>query len=163
MVFSQSLGHLREWILVMRRRASGRSGAASSCAGRDWIRSVCSASGGPNEECGTTTSKRCAGVASRLRSDNYEAALALAEYPESIKGFGPVKEQSIRATRERTEVLRGEFAASDATSLALCPTLYRDGSRRPTLSQNKWDNSYPYYERDRELLGQQTGQFLGRF
>src|SRR3979411_858508 len=52
MVFSQSLGHLRAWILVMRRRASGRSGAASSCAGRDWIRSVCSASGGPNEECG---------------------------------------------------------------------------------------------------------------
>src|ERR1700681_3653568 len=40
----------------MRRRASGRSGAASSCAGRDWIRSVCSASGGPNEECETTTS-----------------------------------------------------------------------------------------------------------
>lgn len=29
--------------------------------------------------------------------------------------------------------------------------------------QNKWDNSYPYCERDEELLGQQTGQFLGRF
>jgi hypothetical protein len=41
--------------------------------------------------------------------------------------------------------------------------VYRDGSRRPTLSQNKGDNSYPYYERDGELLGQQTGQFLGRF
>ena len=28
---------------------------------------------------------------------------------------------------------------------------------------NKWDNSYPYYERDDDLLGQQTCQFLGRF
>ena len=49
-------GSFGAWILVMRRRASSRSGAASSCAGRDWIRSICSASGGPNEECGTTTS-----------------------------------------------------------------------------------------------------------
>jgi hypothetical protein len=49
-IVSKKVNHVFE--ADMRRRASGRSGAASSCAGHDWIRSICSASGGPNEECG---------------------------------------------------------------------------------------------------------------
>ena len=41
------------------------------------------------------------------------------------------------------------------------PTLYRDGSRRSTLSQTN-GTILIHYKRDGELLGQRTGQFLGR-
>jgi hypothetical protein len=40
-------------------------------------------------------------------------------------------------------------------------SLYRSQIIHPI--PNKWDNSYPYYERDEDLLGQQACQFLGRF
>jgi hypothetical protein len=43
------------------------------------------------------------------------------------------------------------------------PTLYRDGSRRSTLSQTNGTILIHIMRRDGELLGQQTGQFLGRF
>jgi indolepyruvate ferredoxin oxidoreductase len=51
-------------------------------------------------------------VASELRSDNYDAALQLAAYPEGIRGYGSVKEQSIEATRVKAEDLRKQFSVA---------------------------------------------------
>lgn len=59
-----------------------------------------------------------------------------------------------------------DYSPADAgltSRVSVDPTLYRDGFSQIQPIPNKWDNSYPYYERDEELLGQQTGQFLGRF
>jgi indolepyruvate ferredoxin oxidoreductase len=33
-------------------------------------------------------------IATNLRADNYLAAVALAEYPEKIRGYGPIKAES---------------------------------------------------------------------
>ena len=51
-------------------------------------------------------------IVSELRIDNYDLALRLAAYPEEIRGYGPVKEQSIRTTLNRAEALREEFASA---------------------------------------------------
>ena len=47
--------------------------------------------------------------------------------------------------------------------LAVGPILDRDGSRRSTLSQTNGTILIHNCERDEELLGQQAGQFPGRF
>jgi indolepyruvate ferredoxin oxidoreductase len=42
---------------------------------------------------------------SRLRPETYETAMALAELPETIRGFGPIKLASIEAARPRRDAL----------------------------------------------------------
>ena len=51
-------------------------------------------------------------IADRAHAGNYDQALALAKYPESIRGFGPVKEASARAATKRATDLREAFLKS---------------------------------------------------
>jgi indolepyruvate ferredoxin oxidoreductase len=50
-------------------------------------------------------------IGASLRADNYDAAVALAAYPEKIRGYGPLKaESAARATALATE-REGAFLA----------------------------------------------------
>ena len=55
----------------------------------------------------------------RLDAGRLDAAVAIAELPESIRGFGPFKQRSARATREREAALlaRYEGGAPEAAPL----------------------------------------------
>jgi hypothetical protein len=46
---------------------------------------------------------------SRLTKDNHRVFLALAQIPESIRGYGPVKEQAMHDALERWEALAGQL------------------------------------------------------
>ena len=51
-------------------------------------------------------------ILDRLAPANHEAAVALASVPESIKGFGHVKERSVEAAKRRAARLAEEFRAA---------------------------------------------------
>ena len=51
-----------------------------------------------------------ANVVESLTVDNYEIAVALMQWPDSVKGFGPVKEAAARAAAERRERLLDELS-----------------------------------------------------
>jgi indolepyruvate ferredoxin oxidoreductase len=57
------------------------------------------------------------GIASSLRADNLEAAVALADLPDTIRGFGPVKD----ANRAEAQTLRGELLQRLQASPAAAP------------------------------------------
>ncbi len=58
-------------------------------------------------------------IAARLDADRFEAALALASYPDGIRGFGPVRAESIERTEpERLSALAAFRAEAPAPSLA---------------------------------------------
>lgn len=48
-------------------------------------------------------------VARRLDPDHRDTAARILELPQTIKGFGPVKDKSIERYRERTRDLRAEM------------------------------------------------------
>ncbi|WP_420836258.1 DUF6537 domain-containing protein, partial [Bradyrhizobium valentinum] len=48
----------------------------------------------------------------RLNYTNLEAAIALASYPNEIRGYGPVKDESAKQAEARVEVLRAQFSES---------------------------------------------------
>ncbi len=60
-----------------------------------------------------------------LAPDKLDAAVALAGIPESIRGYGPVKERSVVQARAKQEVLLAEFDKSKevATSTASAATV----------------------------------------
>ena len=51
-------------------------------------------------------------IADKLTRTNYEIAVALANVPDAIRGYGPVKTESAAAARE--ERMRLELAFADA-------------------------------------------------
>jgi indolepyruvate ferredoxin oxidoreductase len=54
-----------------------------------------------------------------LRPDNHAAAVALASYPETIRGFGPVKiENAAKATARATELEEAFRSGSPAVAEA---------------------------------------------
>jgi indolepyruvate ferredoxin oxidoreductase len=44
-----------------------------------------------------------------LNGTNVEAAVALASYPDEIRGYGPVKDESVKRAAARAEALRTQF------------------------------------------------------
>ena len=48
-------------------------------------------------------------VAAKLDHESYELAVQIAEIPETIRGFGHVKEKSVREAKERETKLLGSF------------------------------------------------------
>ena len=55
-------------------------------------------------------------VAARLTADNLEAGLALAEWPDQIRGYGPVKEQSVEEVEAKLPELMEAFDKARATA-----------------------------------------------
>ncbi len=49
----------------------------------------------------------------QLRPGNYRTAVAIASLPEQIRGFGPVKERSVAAARQRHKLLSEQLANGD--------------------------------------------------
>jgi indolepyruvate ferredoxin oxidoreductase len=49
-------------------------------------------------------------ILDRLTPDNLTAAIELAEWPATVRGFGPVKEKSALAARQQREALRAKLA-----------------------------------------------------
>lgn len=49
-------------------------------------------------------------ILDRLRGDNLPAAVELAGWPEAVRGFGPVKQDSALAGRRQREAARARFA-----------------------------------------------------
>ena len=45
-----------------------------------------------------------------LDGPNLEAAVALASYPDEIRGYGPVKEESVKRAEAHAEALRAQFS-----------------------------------------------------
>jgi indolepyruvate ferredoxin oxidoreductase len=45
----------------------------------------------------------------RLDGANLEAAVALASYPDEIRGYGPIKDESVKRAEARVEALRAQF------------------------------------------------------
>ncbi|MGF6690027.1 indolepyruvate ferredoxin oxidoreductase [Metapseudomonas resinovorans] len=54
-----------------------------------------------------------------LKPSNYAAAVALAELPEQIRGYGPVKERALAKVREQEKQLRTRLTASEIQVLHL--------------------------------------------
>jgi indolepyruvate ferredoxin oxidoreductase len=54
-----------------------------------------------------------------LKPSNYAAAVALAELPEQIRGYGPVKERALAKVREQEKQLRARLTASEIQVLHL--------------------------------------------
>jgi indolepyruvate ferredoxin oxidoreductase len=54
-----------------------------------------------------------------LKPSNYTAAVALAELPEQIRGYGPVKERALAKVREQEKQLRNRLTASEIQVLHL--------------------------------------------
>jgi indolepyruvate ferredoxin oxidoreductase len=48
-------------------------------------------------------------IAARLDASNLEAAVALASYPDEIRGYGPVKDESVHRAEARVGALRSLF------------------------------------------------------
>jgi indolepyruvate ferredoxin oxidoreductase len=51
-------------------------------------------------------------IAASLRTDNFDAAMGLAELPDTIRGFGPVKDANREKARVRREALLERLAAA---------------------------------------------------
>lgn len=54
-----------------------------------------------------------------LKPDNYRAALALAELPEHIRGYGHVREAAARQAREQSEQLKARMLISEISAVRL--------------------------------------------
>ncbi|MNR48511.1 indolepyruvate ferredoxin oxidoreductase [compost metagenome] len=54
-----------------------------------------------------------------LKPGNYATAVALAELPEQIRGYGPVKERALAKVREQEKQLRARLTASEIQVLHL--------------------------------------------
>ena len=54
-------------------------------------------------------------ILSNLSSANYETAVELAALPQSIRGYGPVKDKNAEAAREKAKALREQFHADPAS------------------------------------------------
>ncbi|WP_120993027.1 indolepyruvate ferredoxin oxidoreductase family protein [Stutzerimonas urumqiensis] len=50
---------------------------------------------------------------SQLKPGNYRTAVAIAALPEQIRGFGPIKERSVAAVRQRQKLLTEQLATGD--------------------------------------------------
>ena len=48
-------------------------------------------------------------ILARLDASNIEAGIALACYPDEIRGYGPVKEEAILRVEPKANVLRSRF------------------------------------------------------
>jgi indolepyruvate ferredoxin oxidoreductase len=48
-------------------------------------------------------------IVTKLDGSNIEAAIALASYPQEIRGYGPVKEESIARVEPKVKALRSQF------------------------------------------------------
>jgi indolepyruvate ferredoxin oxidoreductase len=55
----------------------------------------------------------------QLNAGNYRSAVALAELPEQIRGYGHVKEQSLLKVREQERQLRERLSASEIQAVQL--------------------------------------------
>jgi indolepyruvate ferredoxin oxidoreductase len=55
----------------------------------------------------------------RLDASHLDAAIALAEWPESIRGFGAVKQRSVQLSRQRRVALFAAYEAGAPASVAL--------------------------------------------
>jgi indolepyruvate ferredoxin oxidoreductase len=53
-------------------------------------------------------------ILASLRADNHELACRLADAPAQIRGFGPVRERSVAATRPAWQALREKWRAGGA-------------------------------------------------
>ena len=58
------------------------------------------------------------GLVPQITPDNLDIAVQLAELPDGIRGFGPVKENSIQEVTERQAQLMSEFKTSGNRSEA---------------------------------------------
>ena len=54
-----------------------------------------------------------------LNADNYRTALALAELPEQIRGYGHVKERSLTKVREQSSQLKARMVVSEIAAVQL--------------------------------------------
>jgi indolepyruvate ferredoxin oxidoreductase len=54
-----------------------------------------------------------------LNADNYRTALALAELPEQIRGYGHVKEAAVAKSRESSQQLRARMLVSEIQAVRL--------------------------------------------
>ncbi|MDP3816518.1 indolepyruvate ferredoxin oxidoreductase family protein [Pseudomonas sp.] len=54
-----------------------------------------------------------------LNADNYRSAVALAELPEQIRGYGHVKERSLAKVREQSEQLKARMLTSEIQTVRL--------------------------------------------
>ncbi|WP_052833028.1 DUF6537 domain-containing protein [Bradyrhizobium sp. LTSP885] len=52
-----------------------------------------------------------------LDGANLEAAVALASYPDEIRGYGPVKDESVKRAEARVDALRVQFSKNSADGL----------------------------------------------
>ncbi len=50
-------------------------------------------------------------IAAHLRADNYDAAVELAQYPERIRGYGPIKAEAAARAAEIASQRREAFLA----------------------------------------------------
>jgi indolepyruvate ferredoxin oxidoreductase len=53
----------------------------------------------------------------RLDGANLEAAVALASYPDDIRGYGPVKDESVKRAEAQVETLRAQFSEGSPEGL----------------------------------------------
>ena len=53
----------------------------------------------------------------RLNGTNLEAAVALASYPNEIRGYGPVKDESVKRAVAHAEALRAQFSEASLDGL----------------------------------------------
>ena len=58
-------------------------------------------------------------VLKELRPDNYRTAVALAELPEQIRGYGHVKEQAVAKAREQATQLKARLLLSEISAVQL--------------------------------------------
>ena len=56
-------------------------------------------------------------IVGRLDGANLEAAVALACYPDEIRGYGPVKDESVKRTEASVETLRAQFIKGSSDGL----------------------------------------------
>ena len=54
-----------------------------------------------------------------LKPSNYATAVALAELPEQIRGYGPVKERALAKVREQEKQLRNRLTGGEIKVLNL--------------------------------------------
>jgi indolepyruvate ferredoxin oxidoreductase len=49
-------------------------------------------------------------IAAHLDGANLESAVALASYPDEIRGYGPVKDESVKRAEAQAKALRAQFS-----------------------------------------------------
>jgi indolepyruvate ferredoxin oxidoreductase len=52
-----------------------------------------------------------------LDGTNFEAAVALASYPDEIRGYGPVKDKSVKRAEASVAALRAQFSEGSSDGL----------------------------------------------